>query len=121
MKKFSAEVKEKLFFDCLAAVLALLVGTPWFFAAAYSFSQGRIKEGFLWGMGGIVFPVWFLVKPDLKWGCALQALCLFLALCGPLFIKIAQLPPRFQSAVILIVILAAAGSAVGGWLRRGKS
>lgn len=121
MKKLSAQAKEKLFFDCLAAVLALLVGTPWFFAAAYSFSQGRIKEGLLWGLGGIVFPVLFLVKPNLKGGCALQVLCVFLALCGPLFIRIAQLPPRFLSAIILIVILAAAGSALDGWLRRGKN
>ena len=121
MKKFSTEVKEKLFFDCLAAVLALLVGTPWFFAGAYSISQGRIAEGLLWGLGGIVFPVLFLVRPDLKWGCVLQASCILLALCGPLFIKVAQIPPRFLSAIILIVILAAAASAVSGWLRRGKS
>lgn len=120
MKRLSAEAKEKLFFDCLAAALALLVGTPWFFAAAYSFSQGRIKEGFLWGLGGVVFPVLFLVKPDLKWGCALQVLCVFLALCGPLFIRIAQLPPRLLSAIVLIVILAAAGSALDAWLRRGR-
>ena len=120
MRKFSAENKEKLFFDCLAAVLALLVGTPWFFAAANSFARGRVLEAVLWGLGGVVFPILFLVKPDLKWGCAVQVFCVFLALCGPLFIRAVQLPPRVLSAIILIVVLAAAGSALNGWLRRGK-
>ena len=120
MRKLSTEAKEKLFFDCLAAALALLVGTPWFFAAAYSFSHGFLPEGLIWGLGGIVFPVLFLVKPSLGWGCGLQVVCVALALCGPLVARVIQLPRHILPAVLLIVILAAAVSAAQGWLRRGK-